>query len=140
MMWDPAQRAQVEARLFARIDVGTSPAGCWMWTGNLARGYGVMRVGGRYQLVHRLVYELLQGEIPNGLHLDHLCREEACVNLFILNRSRPGRTSAADATTRTSARTIATTGIRSMMQIRTAMLVAGVAVGRADEIPSGVTW
>lgn len=29
---------------------------------------------------HRLVYELIKGPIPQGLHLDHLCFTPACVN------------------------------------------------------------
>lgn len=43
-------------------------------------GYGQLRVDGKPQYVHRLVYEALRGEIPKGLHLDHLCRTPACVN------------------------------------------------------------
>jgi hypothetical protein len=29
---------------------------------------------------HRFAYELLVGPIPEGLELDHLCRNHACVN------------------------------------------------------------
>jgi hypothetical protein len=29
---------------------------------------------------HRVAYELLVGPIPDGMHLDHLCRTPACVN------------------------------------------------------------
>lgn len=29
---------------------------------------------------HRVAYELLVGQIPEGLHLDHLCRNRRCVN------------------------------------------------------------
>jgi hypothetical protein len=29
---------------------------------------------------HRIVYEMLIGEIPEGLQLDHLCRNRICVN------------------------------------------------------------
>lgn len=59
---------------------------CWVWTGcrNNGRGYGQFRVGGRLdgktKLVHRLVYDLLVGPIPEGLQLDHLCRNRACCN------------------------------------------------------------
>ena len=56
-----------------------TPAGandCWPWTGCISRGYGqIGRVRSEYgsKLAHRVVYELLVGPIPNGLHLDHLC-------------------------------------------------------------------
>lgn len=55
--------------------------GCWLWTGNLqSGGYGHAMVGnGRGALAHRHVYELLVGPIPEGLHLDHLCRVRNCV-------------------------------------------------------------
>ena len=44
-------------------------------------GYGQVRVCGRLVTVHRLVYEQLVGPIPEGLHLDHLCYNRACVNI-----------------------------------------------------------
>lgn len=51
--------------------------GCWTWTGALtAQGYGRFR--GR--VAHRRLYELLVGPVPDGLELDHLCRNRACVN------------------------------------------------------------
>ena len=44
-------------------------------------GYGKVRVGGKLVSVHRLVYEQLVGPIPEGLHIDHLCNNRACVNV-----------------------------------------------------------
>jgi hypothetical protein len=32
------------------------------------------------QLAHRVSYELLVGPIPQGLQLDHLCRNRRCIN------------------------------------------------------------
>lgn len=55
--------------------------GCWAWTSNLsARGYGYLTVNGRSRRAHRVVYELLVSDIPDGLELDHLCRRRNCVN------------------------------------------------------------
>lgn len=31
-------------------------------------------------MAHRVVYEAFGGKIAKGLHLDHLCRNRACVN------------------------------------------------------------
>ncbi|MFE4420475.1 HNH endonuclease signature motif containing protein [Streptomyces sp. NPDC056817] len=39
-----------------------------------------MRVGDKLRYVHRVAYEALVTEIPDGLQLDHLCRNRACAN------------------------------------------------------------
>ena len=55
--------------------------GCWVWQrGKTHGGYGEMRDGGRMRRAHRVYYERYRGPIPDGLHLDHLCRNPACVN------------------------------------------------------------
>lgn len=60
------------------VDVVT---GCWVWRrSRLPSGYGQMRDGGRMRRAHRVYYERYRGPIPAGLHLDHLCRNSACVN------------------------------------------------------------
>ena len=60
-----------------RIDVGD----CWEWTGALTtKGYAQARVDGRVQFVHRILWECLIGPIDDGLEIDHLCRNKACVN------------------------------------------------------------
>lgn len=55
-----------------------SKKGCWLWQGCLLNsGYGT---AGKYGPVHRVIYTLLVGPIPPGLHIDHLCRERRCFN------------------------------------------------------------
>jgi hypothetical protein len=55
--------------------------GCWLWQGSLRSGYGRFRGGaGPLVTAHRYAYRLLVGPIPEGLVLDHLCRNGACVN------------------------------------------------------------
>jgi hypothetical protein len=55
--------------------------GCWNWQLCLKEnGYGRVNVGGKLWHSHRLAYEAFIGEIPDGLHLDHLCRNRACCN------------------------------------------------------------
>jgi len=56
--------------------------GCWVWTGTkTAGGYGQMRVGGkRKDYTHRVSYRLHKGPIPEGLAIDHLCKNRACAN------------------------------------------------------------
>lgn len=58
-----------------------SETGCWVWQrAKTDKGYGVRRADGRNQYAHRLSYEKHVGPIPEGLHIDHLCRNRACVN------------------------------------------------------------
>jgi hypothetical protein len=58
-----------------------NPSGCWWWEGSKSNGgYGAIRHEGSSYPAHRFVYEQLVGPIPEGLHLDHLCRNPACVN------------------------------------------------------------
>lgn len=52
--------------------------GCWNWLGSLGDIDGYGTYGSKY--AHRLSYEEFVGPIPEGLHLDHLCRNHACVN------------------------------------------------------------
>ncbi len=54
---------------------------CWEWTGTKnSWGYGRFLVDGRRIMAHRVCYEILVGKIPEGLVIDHLCRNHACVN------------------------------------------------------------
>lgn len=59
---------------------------CWEWSAYKLQGYGRFGVGGsranggRIVYAHRWAYEALVGPIPEGLTLDHLCRNRACVN------------------------------------------------------------
>lgn len=58
-----------------------TPAGCWEWTrSRKPNGYGEIGIAGRARLVHRVAYTELVGPIPDGLDLDHLCRNRACFN------------------------------------------------------------
>lgn len=65
-------------RLFwSRVDKLTEP--CWIWQGRTDRlGYG--RYGTGNLIAHRVAYEFMVGPIPDGLTLDHLCRNRRCVN------------------------------------------------------------
>ena len=65
-------------RFFPKVRFDAS--GCWVWTAAKRDGYGLFRVNGRYRNAHRWSYEFFRGEIPEGLEIDHLCRNRACVN------------------------------------------------------------
>lgn len=57
---------------------------CWLWTGAkpiAGHQYGQFRDEQKARVqAHRWSYEFFVAPIPGGLHLDHLCRNEACVN------------------------------------------------------------
>lgn len=66
-------------RIASKIQIDES--GCWRWTASMkSGGYGQLRWNGTIRRAHRVVYQLLVGEIPDGLQLDHICRRRHCVN------------------------------------------------------------
>lgn len=69
----------LEDRFWEKVDRSGS---CWLWTGQVdGQGYGRFFISGHGQLgAHRVAYELMAGPIPEGLHIDHLCRVRHCVN------------------------------------------------------------
>ena len=70
-------RPRVRLIFYSRV----MPSGCWEWISMRDnKGYGRISVGMRRMFAHRLSYETFAGPIPNGLHIDHLCRNRACIN------------------------------------------------------------
>lgn len=64
------------ANFAAKVDVG-HPLGCWVWTAGVgSHGYGVFAG----TVAHRFAYETFSGPIPEGMQIDHLCRNRRCVN------------------------------------------------------------
>jgi len=69
-----------ERRFWEKVDL-RQPAGCWEMTGaRCPLGYQYFYFNGRIGRAHRYSYRLLVGPIPEGLVLDHLCRNPPCVN------------------------------------------------------------
>lgn len=80
----------VEAQRWILERVTVTVDGCWIWKRRTTRdGYGLVKIFGRTRLAHRAAYEIWCGDIPDDLHLDHLChnRDESCVG----GRSCPHR-------------------------------------------------
>lgn len=74
-------KAEYRKRFWSKVN---KSGDCWVWTDALdGGGYGGIQIGGRNGKrvsAHRYAYEDLVGSIPEGLDLDHLCRNRACVN------------------------------------------------------------
>ncbi|MCC7126440.1 MAG: HNH endonuclease [Acidobacteria bacterium] len=64
------------------VQLGETPDACWQWLGRVspATGYGKKQFHGRTMLAHRWMYEQLFGPIPEGLVINHKCRNRSCVN------------------------------------------------------------
>lgn len=64
------------------LDQATGPAGtCWLWPGALnSNGYGLAFTDNGREYAHRVSWVERHGPIEDGLTIDHLCRNPACVN------------------------------------------------------------
>lgn len=71
--------ARLPARFWAKVDWWGN--GCWLWTGCTGGGYGRFVFEGKVRQAHRVAYEAFIGPIPEGLQIDHLCRNRACVRV-----------------------------------------------------------
>lgn len=65
-------------RFWQKVNVTVD--GCWDWLGGAGgKGHGAFMVDRKNVGAHRFAYELMVGAIPDGAHLDHLCRNPSCV-------------------------------------------------------------
>lgn len=72
--------ARVEARFWRQVD---KTPGCWIWKGGTTGAYGVTRIGGKQKKAHRVAWEFVHGQIPDGLVVCHDCPggdKPLCVN------------------------------------------------------------
>lgn len=54
---------------------------CWLWRGWIDKdGYGNIHGFGKQQGSHRVAWMMLNGAVPDGLVIDHICRVRNCVN------------------------------------------------------------
>lgn len=76
---DPIQRFLPKFVVLSEGGIDGRP--CWEWQGgHNGIGYGRFWVNDGLIYAHRFAYEYWIGPIPDGLELDHLCRNRACVN------------------------------------------------------------
>jgi len=69
----------IEERFWSKVE---KTDGCWIWIAGIRTdGYGEFHpIRTKTVMAHRFSYELIKGNIPAGLTLDHLCRNRPCVN------------------------------------------------------------
>lgn len=77
-------KSPVHVRTFVKAFINEE-TGCWEWRGAKNElGYGVITIvkdGMRHTMrAHRISWSHIRGPIPQGLVLDHLCRNPSCIN------------------------------------------------------------
>ena len=79
------KKAPIRERFWEKVDQ-RGPDECWPWLASTtSHGYGTLRLWPTGALTaHRVAYELAYGEIPEGLTIDHLCRNRICCNPYHL--------------------------------------------------------
>jgi hypothetical protein len=95
----PARYRTPEERFQERY-IPEPNTGCWLWLGFVKQnGYGRHYANSGDVYAHRFSYELHRGAIPDGLHIDHLCRVRCCVNPYHLEAVTQGENTLRGATT-----------------------------------------
>jgi hypothetical protein len=68
----------LEKRFWKKVD---KTGQCWLWLGyKKETGYGRIRINNKLLRVHRVAWELTNGQIPKGLQVLHQCDTRNCVN------------------------------------------------------------
>lgn len=75
---DSTCRRSTESRMTYTVDEN----GCHVWQKALSKnGYGVIWHDGKVRLAHRVAFYFAHGRWPaDGLVVDHICNNKACVN------------------------------------------------------------
>lgn len=84
---------------------------CLVWHGRIdRRGYGCISIHAKMHAVHRYAWERANGQIPDGMMIDHRCHNTACVNVKHLRLATPTENarnkSGANAGSRTGVRNV----------------------------------
>lgn len=83
------RRAEIMQKIVRNCKAVPSPEGvegpCWEWQGGTSGngrggGYGRVCISGGTMAVHRVVYQIIHGPIPNKKQIDHKCKNRLCCN------------------------------------------------------------
>ena len=69
---------ELDIRFWSKVEKTDT---CWLWkAGKTIDNYGRFKLNGKTQRSHRLSFEFHKGKIPDGLQIDHLCKNRLCCN------------------------------------------------------------
>lgn len=78
------------SKFWLHVDRSDDPSDHWIWTGTKhGEGYGMWHRGGKPDMAHRVAWELIYGERPQGW-LKPKCGRKDCVNPLHRRLIRPG--------------------------------------------------
>jgi hypothetical protein len=79
-------------KFWQKVDRSRGPESCWIWTAACtAAGYGMFSVDRHAIYAHRYAYEAVNGPVPPGQALHHICEVRCCVNPDHLRPMLKGR-------------------------------------------------
>ena len=115
--WRAARSGPVmssEQRFWSKVSVA-GPNECWEWNATrLAYGHGQFWSEGQTVYAHRHSYEMSNGPIPEGMHVDHACWNPPCVNPAHLRLATPLE----NARNKNGSGPITSTGVRGVTRVR----------------------
>ena len=77
----PIEEYKQQQLIFYISKTITTSIGCMEWQGHLDTcGYGSVHFLGKIKGLHRLIWELVKGIIPEGLQILHHCDNPPCIN------------------------------------------------------------
>lgn len=100
----PVVEVDIRIRLWEKTIIDPS-SGCWVWTGlRNKKGYGSLSWRGKTISVHRASYFIFKGDIPEGMHIDHVrawgCTSTSCWNPAHLEAVTPAENTRRERLTR----------------------------------------
>ena len=65
---------------WSKVSGQSDPLTCWIWSGVVGTGYGLIKWNGKNRSAHRLAWSLTFGDIPEHLCVCHNCDTPLCCN------------------------------------------------------------
>jgi len=76
----PSRMSMEQLALWALKNASRQVNGCHLWSGqHNGLGYGQLSIRRKNVLIHRVVFEVCNGEIPEGLVIRHTCDTPSCI-------------------------------------------------------------
>ena len=70
---------------WSKVAITKSIKECWEWIGaKKPKGYGNVRINKQYLIAHKVAFEIINGPIPEGYMVCHICDNPSCCNPYHL--------------------------------------------------------